>query len=653
MTEARFTITVDGQDYFVVPETFVEGAVRRQAEFAYLGEEDLKSRPDTREFLHNSWIGGAQWEKPLYGRNNQNTYFESGDLSFTDRAGAVQQSAELQPLDSDLDEPSAKLIAWSIGAGGGALTFKHTGGGTWQWFEWDESADTFVAVASRLSTGLGAGSVCMAASASADGRMYALLDTGRVAWYDPTANTNATFDTGRTQYNGTGMWADRDFVWVYNGETVYNYDSTGGLYTESAAAIADDDWGQDVFSRAAAFADKPIVPEWSCTRAITTSEGIFYVKNVFEGGLPVAMVWRVDRDASGSYILTPVGTLPKGQVAINIAHHLGSILITTVPNFHRAVKNADDQKVTVYHVTGKSIGAVGSPLGGTNIDETPVWFLGTHNEMLYIGGRKRLWLYDGRVGAFHAVHVESATKYTNHGSGFTDMVTVASTSGAGLLFKHSSQDGLAAAPYLELLVEDSLITTSDDTAFVTSNWFDFELPMEEKTIHEVFYDASDIRADSTVLIQVSADGAAFSTVVTITGGVSTGTIRQAVITPITGYKFQYKLIFSTDTVTSSPEPGRVYSVGFAAFGGEMVDIIQFTIDGKESINLENTVQVPEDVYDTLATLRDTKEEVIVSHTYRQLEGDTSVTNTFRVTSVTGRKDSPMDGMYEIQLVEVP
>ncbi|KKL23534.1 hypothetical protein LCGC14_2424440, partial [marine sediment metagenome] len=135
MAEARFTVTVNGQEYHIVPETFVEGAVRRQAEFAYLGEEDLKSRPDTREFLHNSWIGGAQWEKPLYGRNNLNTYFESGDLSFTDRAGAVQQSAELQPLDSDLDTPSAKLIAWSEDSTDGAITFAWNGS-AWQWYKW-------------------------------------------------------------------------------------------------------------------------------------------------------------------------------------------------------------------------------------------------------------------------------------------------------------------------------------------------------------------------------------------------------------------------------------------------------------------------------------------------------------------------------------
>ena len=650
MAEARFTVTVDGQEYHIVPETFVEGAVRRQAEFAYLGEEDLKSRPDTREFLHNSWIGGAQWEKPLYGRNNANTYFESGDLSFTDRAGAVQQSAELQPLDSNLDTPSAKLIAWSEDGTDGAITFAWNGS-AWQWYKWIKTANSWVAQASRTTAHLET-NVCMAASAGPGGLVYALMKEGDISWYDPTANTNGNVTTRKAEgavLNGANIWADSDFVWLYSGGGIFNY-AIADSYVQ--VRIVNDDDGIDVYARSSDFTGKPVIPEWSCIRAIPTSEGIFYVKNVFEGGLPIAKVYRVDRDASGSYILTPIGTLPKGQVAINIAHHLGSILISTVPNYHRAVVNADDQKVTVYHVTGKSIGAVGSPLGGTNIDESPLWFLGTHNEMLYLGGRKRLWSYDGRVGAFHTVHVESATKYTDHGSGFTAMATVEGTDGAGLLFMHTSQDGLSAAPYLELLVEDSLITTSDDTAFVTSNWFDFELPMEEKTIYEVFYDASDIRTDSTVLIQVSADGAAFATVATVLH-TSDETIRQAVITPITGYKFQYKLVFSTDTVTSSAEPGRVYSVGFAAFGGEMVDVLQFTIDGKESMNLENLVQVPSDVYDLMAALRDSKEEIVVSHTMNTYEGDDPQSNTYRVTSVTGRKDSPLDGLYEIQLVEVP
>ena len=645
--EDRSTVTVDGVDYYIVPGTFVEGAVRRQAEFAYLGEDDLKSRPDTREFQHDNWIGGAQWEKPKYSSRNLDTYFESGDVSLTDRAGAVQQSAELQPLDGNL-VPSSKFAAWSEDSVDGAISVHNTSATLWQWTGWDAGTDAFVDFASR-TTSLASGAVCMAISAGSDERVYALFNTGDVLYYDPTANTNGTFDAALTVFQGTSMWVDRDTVWIYNGDKLFAYDIND---TYAKTTKADDDWGIDALSRSATFTGKPIIPFWSCTRGITTSEGIFYVKNVFEGGLPVAKVYRVDKDASGSYILTPIGTLPKGQVAIEIAHHLGSILVSTVPNFKQAAKNTVDQKVTIYHVTGRTIGAVGSPLGGTNIDETPVWLLGAHNEMLMIGGRKRLWSYDGRVGAFHTVHVESATKYTDHGSGFTDMVTVDSTSGAGALFMHTSQDGLAAAPYLELLVENSLITTADDTAFVTSNWFDFDLPMEQKTVHEIYYDVEHVRTGSFITFQLSVDGGAFATVAQTAGG-GANTARVALETPITGFKFQYKILFTTDTDTSSAEPGRVYSIGFAAYAGEMVDVMQFTIDGKESMNYENNVQVPEDVYDNMAALRANREEVVVVHSYRQFEAGTNVTNTYRVMNVTGRKDTPMDGMYEVQLVEVP
>ena len=266
MAEARFTVTVDGQEYHIVPETFVEGAVRRQAEFAYLGEEDLKSRPDTREFLHNSWIGGAQWEKPVYGRNNLNTYFESGDLSFTDRAGAVQQSAELQPLDSDLDTASAKLIAWTEDSVDGAITFAWIGN-AWQWHKWNGTTNAWDAQASR-TTAHTETNVCMAATAGADGKAYALMLNGAISWYDPTANTNGNEAGGGSVVNGASMWADESYVWVYSGARIHRYDIADSYAQE---LIANDGDGVDVFALSADFTTKPIIPEWSCTRAITTS----------------------------------------------------------------------------------------------------------------------------------------------------------------------------------------------------------------------------------------------------------------------------------------------------------------------------------------------------------------------------------------------
>ena len=650
MENDRYNVTIDGVEYVIVPGTFSEGSVRQQAEFPYLGDQDLKSRPDTRAFLHNSWHGGAQWEKPVYGRNNDDTYFESSDLSFTDRAGAAQETSIMLPYDASLESPSTRMAAWGEDSPDGAVISRWHTGSTWKWYEWRASSDDW------FQTGVGANTYTesqtnylVAISAGSDGRVYALHQDGGLHWHDPTAHTDGDIATvSVAMYNGASMWVDRDYVWIYNGDQLYRY-AIAGAYAEES--MADDDWGIDAFSRSASFSGKPIIPEWSCTRAITTSEGIFYVKNVFEGGLVVSKVYRVDRDASGEYILTPIGTLPKGMVAINITEHLGSILIATVSNFFSAVNNADDQRVTFYHVTDRNIGAVGSPLGGTNIDETPVWFLGTVDEQLFFGGRRSIWQYDARVGAFHEFKEQTGTKYTDHGGGWFQMAAVDSTTGPGLLFLHCSQDGTGATPYELLLVTDRRVTTDPDNAFVTSNWFDFDLPMEEKSIYELYYDMSNLRDDSTIVIAVSVDGGAFTTVATLTGGVSADTARIP-ITPIRGFKFQYRATFSTDTDTTSSEPSRLLAVGFSAHGGKMVDVIQFTIDGNETCNIENNVQVPYDVYTNLKTLRQDETEFSVVHTMADLEADVTVTDTYLVASVLAKKEKAYEGQYEVVLMGI-
>lgn len=649
MANDRYNVTIDGVEYVIVPGTFSEGSVRQQAEFPYLGDQDLKSRPDTRGFLHNSWLGGAQWEKPVYGRNNADTYFESSDLSFTDRAGAAQETSIMLPYDASLESPSTRMAAWGEDGVDGAVVSRWHTGSTWSWFEWNASTDGWSQTGGGTNTYTESQTnYLVAISAGSDGRVYALHQDGALHRFDPTLDTvNAIGTVSVAMYNGASMWVDRDYVWIYNGDQLYRY-AINGAYAEES--MADDDWGIDAFSRTASFSGKPIIPEWSCTRAITTSEGIFYVKNVFEGGLVVAKVYRVDRDASGEYILTPIGTLPKGTVAVNIAEHLGSILIATVSNFFSAVNNADDQRVTFYHVTDRNIGAVGSPLGGTNIDETPVWFLGTVDEQLFFGGRRSVWQYDARVGAFHEFKEQTGTKYTDHGGGWFQMTAVDSTTGPGLLFFHCSQDGTGATPYELLLVTDRRVTTDPDNAFVTSNWFDFDLPMEEKSIYEIYYDMSDLRDDSTIVIAVSVDGGAFTTVKTLAHtDADTG---RASITPIRGFKFQYRATFSTDTDTTSSEPSRLLAVGFSAHGGKMVDVIQFTIDGNETCNIENSVQVPYDVYTNLKTLRQDETEFSVVHTMADLEADVTVTDTYLVASVLAKKEKAYEGQYEVVLMGI-
>ena len=652
MVDSRSNITIDGVDYYVVPGTFVEGSVRRQAEFAYLGEEDLKSRPDTREFLQTSWLGGSQWEKPVLSSRNDNTYYFSNDVSLTDRGGAIQESEEWEESPDVLMSPSVKMVSWNGDVESftdtidGAVTFAYNGV-DWTWYYAAKDQVAWVA-STDVETGFD-GDDDVFAMAAGDTAIFAYMSDGQVAWWNPLAGTHGRFASGQQPWNGASIWVDNDYVWLYDSSRIYRYSHTG----TGKETIVDDDWGYDRLAWEGDFSMlAPCFPEWSMQRAISTSEGIFYVKNVNSGGSVDAYVYRVDKDASGSHILTPIGTLPEGAVAMEITHHLGSLLITTVPSFTAAASNNCDLRVTIYHVTGKSIGAIGSPLGGTNIDETPVWFLGSHNEQLRFGGRKRVWEYDARIGAFHNVHEVQDVDWINHGGGFSESAGIRVGSKQAQLYSHCAQKFETITPLYIQEIEGNWHTTAQDDALLISNHFDFDLPMETKTIHELYYDSEFIRDGAEIQFQVSADGGAWTTVYTITGGTSPETYRTP-ITPISGFKFQYRINFGTAPDITHAEPSRILAVGFGAFGGEQVPVIQVTIDGKESPNQNNTVQDPEDVYNSLSALRATHDTVVVSHTYRTMEYDTPVIGNYRVMSVTGRKDSPRDGLYEVQLVGVP
>jgi hypothetical protein len=222
------------------------------------------------------------------------------------------------------------------------------------------------------------------------------------------------------------------------------------------------------------------------------------------------------------------------------------------------------------------------------------------------------------------------------------------------VYSHSAQQFESVTPLYTQEIESNWHTTAEDDAFVISNWFDFDLPMETKTIHEVYYDSDWIRDGAVIDIQISADGGAWTTVHTITGGTSPNTDRKPTTPHITGYKFQYRINFGTAPDISHAEPSRILAIGFSAWGGEMVNVIGFTIDGVESCNIENNVQVPEDVYDNLSALRATHDEVIVAHSFRSFEAPAAQTTYhYRVINVTGRKASPKDGLYEVQLMAAP
>lgn len=631
-----YTLTMDGEDYIIQPGTFVEGAVRRQAEIQEFQEGQLKSRPDTREFWHTSWTGGSKWEQPRYNPQNLNTYYLANNLSFTDRAGTVRPAGDHTFSDSNLDNPRTPLIPWTDGTIDGAVAIDD-GGATMRFNSWNGSA--FVADSNTFSD-----INAMAGTVGPTGIVYVLEDNGDVTYWDTSGATVSSVSTGLTIYAGANIWVDNEWVWIYNGDRLYRLDIDDSYNVEEASGTVNDGDGPDILSTTQAYPANPVLPEWTQRRAVNSSEGIFYVKNVFRDGQPVAKVYRIDRDASNTYINTPLGTLPVGKVAINITNHLGSVIVSTLNNYWTAKENSTDARVVFYHITGSSIGSLGSPLGGDSLDETPVWFLGTVDEQLYIGGRKRIWQYDARVGSIHPAYSNDDTLYVNNGGGWWQAAFVKDGSGSGVLFLHCSDQG----PYMMLKSEDSFGNSNAEDNYVESNWFDFNLPMEVKNVDEIFVDFDSLGAADDVTIKLLADNGDFQTVATITDADLVG--RYTATANVAGHRFRYRIEFSDDTPSAAPT-SALLSIGFSATAGEMLDVLQFTINGWETINVQNDVQIPSEVYTKLSTLRSNPDPITVRHYYDDNDLSSYIEGTYKVSSVTTQKDDIAEGMYDVVLIK--
>lgn len=649
MVKSRYSVRIGSDDFIIQPGTFQEGAIRRQPEVITLQDVDLKSRPDNREFWQTSWLGGAQWEKPVLSLQNLNTYYHGANIDLTATAGAVM------PARYAHDESG---LSW--GTSGWSNAAHYVGGGVdgavvltyvtaaWAWYGWDGSTDSWNGLA--VPSGMGASDVPYATTSFGD-TVYVLTDQAEIisvqnttgtTWVSSTDALPAVSGFNATPIAGAAIWADETYLWYYNGDMIARYDHATFA---SGELMVNDLLGPDVFQQESP--TYPVIPLNSTPRAISTSEGVFYVKNVIVNGKVVAKIARIDRDASGAYIHTPIGTLPVGMVAATITHHLGSLIVATLPSFYRAMANEEHSQVTLYHVTGRSIGALGTMLGPESQDETPVNFLLSIGDMLYIGGARRMWQYDGRVGAIHPYYETDNFAIYGYGGGWFLAAPVLTTNGTATLLMHNGNNG-SFRPYTAVLEDQTHGVASGQDSYLESNYFDFDLPMETKTVTELFYDLTDVRSTKTVTFKVKADDAAsWTTVKMVTEGTD-DLVGRVAITGVTGYKFQYRVEFGEDSASGAGP--KLRSIGFSAVAGEMVKVMQFTINGWESVNVQNQVQDPKDVYDKLATLRDNADPVTVRHWYVSQSGADYAEDSYKVVSVMAQKDDPQEGLFDVTLM---
>jgi len=180
-----------------------------------------------------------------------------------------------------------------------------------------------------------------------------------------------------------------------------------------------------------------------------------------------------------------------------------------------------------------------------------------------------------------------------------------------------------------------------------SDYFDFSLPGEQKYITEVTLMVDDIKSGETWTVSLESDDGSFASIATFTSG---STQKHILSSPVSAFRFRYKIEYATTQTQSSPS--KVKGILFRALSGEMVPYWQLTIDGTETRNVENRIVRPKDVYDDLKTLRADKTPVTFIDRYESDSRSDATTYTVRVQGVTIIKEEPKESQIQVVLVGV-
>jgi len=172
------------------------------------------------------------------------------------------------------------------------------------------------------------------------------------------------------------------------------------------------------------------------------------------------------------------------------------------------------------------------------------------------------------------------------------------------------------------------------THALESNYFDFNVPAEAKTITHVTLMTDGVGAGETWTVQLETDDSAFATVATATSSTD-NTAKQRLSTVKTGFRFRYKLIWAGSDISN---PSKVKGIVFHALQGEMVTQWALSIDGTEFLNVENQKVRPDDVLTYLETIAGTATVVTFVDEYRT----TSSSHNVKVESVTIERTAPQE-----------
>ena len=588
----------------------------------------FNTRQDLRSVFQTSWAGGATWEKPLLSDVSMDTYYTSQGFNLTAEPG------NLYPIPTVLQEPITPNIAAQVPpvqVSSTEIYYAESSGGSEGLILWDGSA------ASVLTNDFGVTSQQFMAMCwdAANATVYALFSDGKVAYVTPDSAGGVIRDVG-TVYDTANIFMHFGRLMVWTGDILIEV--TDPLGTDGQTTIYDDGMGPDVTEEMAGVSSDVPIGYRTPRLAVPSSEGIWLVKNVNHNGLPTPTIHRIDRTNDGENIGTPVASLPSNTVVLDVAYHLGGLLLSTASDMTRLFGNDISSyghiPITIYSLINGSLGTVGSPLGLRAPDDTPFKFLASDGPLLYIGGANAIFQYDAVRGGLH--QLVNTTLGGSEGT-FTGLAfTTNDDSEQCLMLSHYGYTDLLSLP-----LQDEGGQSAQHPHTLESNYFDFNVPAEQKTITHVtvMTDGPDsgFSNDETWTVSIETDDGSFTQVATHTAA-NGKTAKQRLSTVQTGYRFRYKVAW-THSTGDLVGPSRLKGIVFHAVQGTMVTKWALSLDGTEFRNVENTPQRPEDVLDWIET--QAANAAIISYV-DEYKKNAASTHNVKIESVSVTRSAPQE-----------
>lgn len=603
MSRNQWDVVLDGNNFRLArgEETpyqrlFEHLSVDEKELFNPLARGTMQSREDFRSFHQSDWSGGQTWFRPMLSNAGSNTYYYGSMFdAFTQPGYLIPTNEAVQTANANID--AAFPIA--IGPNGRA----YSGTIDTAAFKWNNGTDNMGSLWPTVQVPGSGNEIGPMVYNPNDSKIWGITDdyagtTGQGIVFSITPDT--TYDnsviTGQTFSPGSNIFLFDGEVMFYDGDAVYR--RNGG----SATLVSDDGLGRDILQDSNFFqarqATTPVMIAAHMQLATATDRGVFYVKNSMTNQGPQARIFRIEVTDAGTYLRRPVGTLPVGIVAVDIIFHMDSLLISCTADYETLSQNNGTTiypRMQLWHYTQGSIGAVGTFTAPDASAESPWCLLGVDGPSVFIGSNRGVWVYDSIQGGLHPLF-ELPTPQT---PGVVSMAQVINSAGEFLyvFFLKGYYVRLE-----KLWYTDPRNGTWDDDDFYTleSNWFDFGVPLETKTLRSLVIDFESGHADVDYIVDIKADDESNAwTQVTSQNGAAGGGPIEVDLTgnSITGSRFLYRIKaqFASDQTRI-----KFRGITIKAVTGEKRERWILTVDGTSITNVEGVPQRPDTVYDNLA-----------------------------------------------------